>query len=55
VVGARCKISSHTFLCEGVVIDDEVFIGHGVMFTNDRSLVPRIRMALSRPKRTGRC
>ena len=36
VVGARCKISSHTFICEGVVIDDEVFIGHGVMFTNDR-------------------
>lgn len=36
VVGARCKISSHTFICEGVVIDDEVFVGHGVMFTNDR-------------------
>lgn len=36
IVGARCKISSHTFICEGVVIDDEVFIGHGVMFTNDR-------------------
>ncbi len=35
-VGARCKISSHTFICEGVVIDDEVFVGHGVMFTNDR-------------------
>jgi acetyltransferase-like isoleucine patch superfamily enzyme len=35
-VGARCKISSHTFICEGVVIEDEVFIGHGVMFTNDR-------------------
>jgi UDP-2-acetamido-3-amino-2,3-dideoxy-glucuronate N-acetyltransferase len=34
-VGARCKISSHTFICEGVTIDDEVFIGHGVMFTND--------------------
>lgn len=39
VVGARCKISSHSFLCEGVVIEDEVFIGHGVMFTND--LYPR--------------
>jgi UDP-2-acetamido-3-amino-2,3-dideoxy-glucuronate N-acetyltransferase len=38
-VGARCKISSHTFICEGVTIDDEVFIGHGVMFTND--LFPR--------------
>jgi len=36
VVGARCKISSHSFICEGVVIDDEVFVGHGVMFTNDR-------------------
>ena len=35
-VGARCKISSHTFICEGVTIEDEVFIGHGVMFTNDR-------------------
>ncbi|MBN1994177.1 MAG: N-acetyltransferase [Anaerolineae bacterium] len=39
VVGARCKISSHTFICEGVTIEDEVFIGHGVMFTND--LYPR--------------
>jgi acetyltransferase-like isoleucine patch superfamily enzyme len=36
VVGARCKISSHTFICEGVTIEDDVFIGHGVMFTNDR-------------------
>jgi acetyltransferase-like isoleucine patch superfamily enzyme len=35
-VGARCKISSHTFICEGVVIEDGVFVGHGVMFTNDR-------------------
>jgi acetyltransferase-like isoleucine patch superfamily enzyme len=34
-VGKRCKISSHTFICEGVVIDDNVFIGHGVMFIND--------------------
>ena len=34
-VGNRCKISSHSFICEGVSIDDEVFIGHGVMFTND--------------------
>jgi acetyltransferase-like isoleucine patch superfamily enzyme len=38
-VGARCKISSHTFICEGVSIEDEVFIGHGVIFTND--LLPR--------------
>jgi len=36
VVGARCKVSSHTFICEGVEIEDEVFVGHGVMFTNDR-------------------
>jgi acetyltransferase-like isoleucine patch superfamily enzyme len=35
-IGSRCKISSHTFICEGVHIEDEVFIGHGVMFTNDR-------------------
>ncbi|HTM19693.1 MAG TPA: acyltransferase [Kofleriaceae bacterium] len=35
-VGARCKISSHTFICSGVDIDDEVFVGHGVMFSNDR-------------------
>lgn len=35
-IGARCKVSSHTFVCEGVTIEDEVFIGHGVMFINDR-------------------
>jgi acetyltransferase-like isoleucine patch superfamily enzyme len=34
-VGNRCKISSHTFICEGVLIEDNVFIGHGVMFIND--------------------
>lgn len=34
-VGRRCKISSHTFICEGVTIEDGVFIGHGVMFIND--------------------
>jgi acetyltransferase-like isoleucine patch superfamily enzyme len=38
-VGKRCKISSHTFICEGVTIEDNVFIGHGVMFIND--LYPR--------------
>lgn len=38
-VGARCKIQSHTFICEGVTIEDEVFIGHHVCFTND--LFPR--------------
>jgi UDP-2-acetamido-3-amino-2,3-dideoxy-glucuronate N-acetyltransferase len=35
-IGARCKVSSHTFICEGVTIEDECFIGHGVMFINDR-------------------
>lgn len=35
-VGARCKISSHTFICEGVTIENGVFVGHGVMFANDR-------------------
>jgi acetyltransferase-like isoleucine patch superfamily enzyme len=34
-IGRRCKISSHTFICEGVTIEDYAFIGHGVMFTND--------------------
>lgn len=34
-VGSRCKISSHTFICEGVTIEDEVFVGHGVVFVND--------------------
>lgn len=35
-IGSRCKISSHSFLCEGTTIEDEVFIGHGVLFVNDR-------------------
>jgi UDP-2-acetamido-3-amino-2,3-dideoxy-glucuronate N-acetyltransferase len=35
-IGCRCKISSHSFLCEGVLIEDNVFVGHGVMFTNDK-------------------
>jgi acetyltransferase-like isoleucine patch superfamily enzyme len=43
VVGRRCKISSHAFICEGVVVGDEVFIGHGVVFTNDR--LPRATTA----------
>ncbi len=38
-VGCNCKISSHAFICEGVTIDDGVFVGHGVLFTND--LYPR--------------
>ncbi|HJT31826.1 MAG TPA: acyltransferase, partial [Pirellulales bacterium] len=36
VVGRRCKISSHTFICEGVTIEDECFVGHGVLFINDK-------------------
>src|SRR5450755_948188 len=39
IIGKRCKISSHTFICEGVTIEDDVFVGHGVMFIND--LYPR--------------
>lgn len=42
-IGADCKVSSHTFVCEGVTIEDEVFVGHGVMFTND--LIPRATAA----------
>lgn len=42
-VGKRCKISSHTFICEGVQIEDNVFIGHGVTFTND--IYPRATAA----------
>jgi acetyltransferase-like isoleucine patch superfamily enzyme len=40
VVGANCKIQSHTFICDGVTIEDEVFVGHGVMFINDKR--PRV-------------
>ncbi len=42
-IGRRCKIQSHTFICEGVEIGDEVFVGHGVVFTNDR--LPRATTA----------
>ena len=35
VIGRNCKVSSHTFICEGVTLEDGVFVGHGVMFTND--------------------
>ena len=47
-VGARCKISSHTFICEGVRVEDEVFIGHGVQFINDR--YPRATRADGTPQ-----
>lgn len=43
VIGRRCKISSHSFICSGVTVEDEVFIGHGVIFINDR--VPRATTA----------
>jgi acetyltransferase-like isoleucine patch superfamily enzyme len=46
VIGQRCKISSHSFICEGVEVGDEVFIGHGVIFTNDR--FPRATTAKGR-------
>lgn len=36
IIGKRCKISSHTFVCEGVIMEDEVFVGHNVTFINDR-------------------
>lgn len=42
-IGCRCKVSSHTFICEGVTLEDEVFIGHNVTFTND--LYPRATAA----------
>ena len=42
-VGERCKIQSHTFICDGVVIEDEVFVGHGVLFINDK--LPRATTA----------
>lgn len=35
-IGSRCKVQSHTFVCEGVTIEDEVFVGHGVVFVNDK-------------------
>lgn len=47
-VGERCKISSHSFICEGVTIEDEVFVGHGVMFTNDK--YPKATTADGRPQ-----
>lgn len=47
-IGARCKISSHAFICEGVTIEDEAFVGHGVMFTNDKR--PRATTEDGRPQ-----
>ena len=47
-IGARCKISSHTFICDGVAIEDEVFVGHGVLFVNDK--FPRATTESGAPK-----
>ncbi|MBP7935146.1 MAG: N-acetyltransferase [Phycisphaerae bacterium] len=47
-VGRRCKISSHSFICEGVAIEDDCFVGHGVMFINDK--YPRATAADGRPQ-----
>jgi len=47
-IGSRCKISSHSFICEGVTIEDEVFVGHGVMFINDK--FPRATTADGKPQ-----
>ena len=52
-VGERCKIQSHTFVCSGVVIGDEVFVGHGVMFINDNHPEQRTTMAACRARTTG--
>jgi UDP-2-acetamido-3-amino-2,3-dideoxy-glucuronate N-acetyltransferase len=48
IVGAACKISSHTFICDGVEIEDEVFVGHGALFVNDR--FPRATTEEGAPK-----
>lgn len=50
-IGRRCKISSHTFICTGTTIEDEVFVGHGVMFANDR--LPRATDAAGELQRAG--
>jgi acetyltransferase-like isoleucine patch superfamily enzyme len=48
VIGARCKIQSHAFICTGVEIEDEVFVGHGTLFINDKSPRATIANALKR-------
>jgi acetyltransferase-like isoleucine patch superfamily enzyme len=50
-IGAYCKVSTHTFICEGVTLEDRVFIGHGVMFTNDK--YPRATGVEGRLKKAG--
>src|SRR5438128_497967 len=51
-IGDSCKISSHSFICDGVAIEDEVFVGHGVLFVNDR--FPRATTGEGAPKRSSR-
>ena len=51
IIGARCKIQSHTFICTGVEIGDEVFIGHGTLFINDK--FPRATTAAGELRREG--
>jgi acetyltransferase-like isoleucine patch superfamily enzyme len=46
VIGARCRIQSHSFLCSGITLEDDVFVGHGVMFINDRH--PSVAATLGR-------
>jgi acetyltransferase-like isoleucine patch superfamily enzyme len=48
IVGARCKVQSHSFICSGVTIEDEVFVGHGVVFVNDKT--PRAATPDGRPQ-----
>jgi acetyltransferase-like isoleucine patch superfamily enzyme len=50
-IGSRCKISSHSFICTGVTIEDEVFVGHGVVFINDR--MPRATNSTGVPQSEG--
>jgi UDP-2-acetamido-3-amino-2,3-dideoxy-glucuronate N-acetyltransferase len=52
-IGARRKIQSHTFVCDGVTIEDEVLVGQGVMFVNDKHSAQRTRPASCRQMRTG--
>ncbi len=52
-IGNRCKVSSHTFICEGVTLEDEVFVGHNVTFTNDRYPRSTANGTNCRPRRTG--
>jgi UDP-2-acetamido-3-amino-2,3-dideoxy-glucuronate N-acetyltransferase len=49
VIGANCKIQSHTFICDGVTIEDNVFVGHGVMFINDKR--PQATNSAGEPQR----